>query len=242
MPVPRLTAASFDGDITFELQSGLSVRVANDQYTLPHIDIDRNGSRISDHSTREVMFDCFGNYSPVLGRIFLTAAYLLVDHDAGTFTLWEASPTNETDLVEIKRAGVAEGLAGNGGSTASPPDEPASKGASAGTPKGASAGTLAGAVVGGLAGLAILAAALWWLLRRRKMARQQAAQPVFPAEPGKPELPSSYSLDLQQPKTYGDQWRPELGGAQLIAEAEDPRQRVYEAPGDFPPGGRHELG
>lgn len=233
VPVALLTGASFDGDITFELTSGLGVRVANDQYALPHIDIDRNGSLISDDSTREVMFDCFGDYSPVLGRIFLTAAYLLVDHDAGTFTLWEASPTNETDLVEIKRAAAADGLAGNGGSVTAPPDGPA--------PKGVAAGTVAGAVVGGLAVLAVLAAALWWFLQRRKSARQQAARPVFLGDTGKPELPSSYSLDSQQPKAYGGQWRPELGGVQMPAEVADSRQQVHEVPGDFAPSGRHDL-
>lgn len=38
---------------------------------------------------------------PTLGRYFLSSAYLMVNHDADTFTLWQANPSAASQLVPI---------------------------------------------------------------------------------------------------------------------------------------------
>lgn len=38
---------------------------------------------------------------PSLGRYFLTSAYLIVNHDAQTFTLWQANPSTTSQLVPV---------------------------------------------------------------------------------------------------------------------------------------------
>lgn len=36
-----------------------------------------------------------------LGRYFFTSAYLMVNHDANSFTLWQANPSNKSSLVRV---------------------------------------------------------------------------------------------------------------------------------------------
>ncbi|KAF5022906.1 hypothetical protein F66182_5025 [Fusarium sp. NRRL 66182] len=94
----------FVADLTFQLESGLEIRVRNNQYAIPHVDIDKDGSRTFDQSKRDVLIRSVGDLGDkigLLGRYFLTAAYLMVNHDAGTFTLWQANATNETSLVRV---------------------------------------------------------------------------------------------------------------------------------------------
>ncbi|RGP68844.1 peptidase aspartic [Fusarium sporotrichioides] len=92
---------AFDGDITFHLDSGLQVRIPNDQYIVPFVDIDRSGARVTKPKTKELLMNGVANQPATLGRYFLTAAYLMVNHDAGTFTLWQGNPTQRSKLVKV---------------------------------------------------------------------------------------------------------------------------------------------
>ncbi|KAJ8119739.1 hypothetical protein ONZ43_g3375 [Nemania bipapillata] len=80
----------FDGDMTISLSSGLEVRIPNNQYLVPYVDVDRNGSRIFNNSQHELLVAIsYAKYDAprTLGRYFFTGAYLMVNHDAGTFTI-----------------------------------------------------------------------------------------------------------------------------------------------------------
>ncbi|KAF4949360.1 hypothetical protein FSARC_13491, partial [Fusarium sarcochroum] len=100
---------AFDGDITFHLDSGLQIRVPNDQYMVPSVNYQANGGRIQDPDTYELLIRGHNDDAEshlqgmpaLLGRYFLTAAYLMVNHDAGTFTLWQANPSNSSKLVRV---------------------------------------------------------------------------------------------------------------------------------------------
>ncbi|KAK7990377.1 hypothetical protein PG990_014657 [Apiospora arundinis] len=102
----------FGGDLSISLSSGLSVRVPNDQFMVPKAYVDRNGTRLFDRNYREFLLSPLADDSnpATLGRYFLTAAYLMVDYDAGTFTLWRANPTSSLSLVPV----VAEKRAADG--------------------------------------------------------------------------------------------------------------------------------
>ncbi|KAG9506647.1 hypothetical protein J7337_000180 [Fusarium musae] len=91
----------FLADLTFHLDSGLKIRVPNNQYMIPTVDISSNGSRTTDSSKRDILITDVEDEPPILGRYFLTAAYLMVSHDAGTFTLWQANATRERSLVRV---------------------------------------------------------------------------------------------------------------------------------------------
>lgn len=82
--------------------SGLQITVPNDQYMVPFVTIDRNGSRIFNESQREFLMNGVSKDNPpTLGRYFLSSAYLMVNHDADTFTLWQANPSAASQLVPI---------------------------------------------------------------------------------------------------------------------------------------------
>jgi hypothetical protein len=82
---------------------GLRVTVPNDQFMVPSVTIDRNGRHIFNESQREFLFSPAQDpvHMPTLGRYFLTSAHLLVDQDAGTFTFWQANPSNASPLVLV---------------------------------------------------------------------------------------------------------------------------------------------
>lgn len=92
-----------EGDMAISFSSGLQVTVPNDQFMVPFVTIARNGSRIFNDSQKEFLFN--GIDEPVqpatLGRYFLTSAYLMVNQDAETFTLWQANPSTATQLVPV---------------------------------------------------------------------------------------------------------------------------------------------
>jgi hypothetical protein len=92
---------AYTGDLRLSFSSGLEVTVPNDQFMVPFVTIERNGSRIFNESQREFLMNGLLDQPPTLGRYFLTAAYLMVDHDASTFTLWQANPTAASQLVPV---------------------------------------------------------------------------------------------------------------------------------------------
>ena len=86
----------------------------------------------------------------------------MVDHDAEMFTLWQANPTSDSELVPIKTEKVAANCSA---------DAAAASGTSSDTDSasnGLAPGAIAGAVIGVLAGLVCVAAGVYFLLKRRK--------------------------------------------------------------------------
>jgi hypothetical protein len=146
----------FDGDITFALGNGLQVRVPNNQFLVPFVDIDRNGSRTIDRSKRELLMNGISDQPATLGRYFFTAAYLMVNHDAQTFTMWQANPSAKATLVPV--LGETPGACGN--------QVDVDTGASSGAP--VNVGAIVGGTVGGTVGIAAVAVAIIMFLRIRK--------------------------------------------------------------------------
>lgn len=125
---------------------------------------------------------------PTLRRYFLPAAYLMVNHDSNTFTMWQANPPISSNLVTVmsdKAAEACENVTGvvqpsatatteTGGSAES------SSESSTQTP----AGVIAGDTVGGLAFLAVVGLAVFFFLRRKR--RQGESQPTHELPNEKP--------------------------------------------------------
>jgi hypothetical protein len=181
---------SFDGDATFVLSTGLSIRVPNNQLITPHISMDRSGARIIEEDKPELLFGGVGNQPTTLGRYFLTAAYLMVNHDARTFTMWQANPTSKSNLVPVVGSEYTDDSGcGDGGGDGGQDDGGGNAGGSNSTPDpnattssgGASTGAIAGGVVGGVGGLAAIAALLF-LLRRMKKKNLEAMSDLHPVQ------------------------------------------------------------
>ncbi|KAK8104417.1 uncharacterized protein PG998_011450 [Apiospora kogelbergensis] len=161
----------FDGDLSISLSSGLSVRVPNDQFMVPKPYVDRNGSRLLDRSYREFLFSPLAdNGNPAtLGRYFLTAAYLMVNHDAGTFTLWRANPTTSSSLVPVVAEKVAADVCGGDAPGLVQPSPTAGSDVQSGEGSDGrlSSGAIAG-IAASVAALAILGLAGFFLVRKRR--------------------------------------------------------------------------
>jgi hypothetical protein len=181
---------SFDGDATFVLSTGLSIRVPNNQLITPHISMDRSGARIIEEDKPELLFGGVGNQPTTLGRYFLTAAYLMVNHDAHTFTMWQANPTSKSNLVPVvggeytDDSGCGDGGeddgGGNAGGSNTTPDQTPDPNAT--TSSGANVGAIAGGVVGGVAGLAAIVALLFLLRRMKKKKTLEAMSDLHPVQ------------------------------------------------------------
>lgn len=173
--------------MSIHLSSGLQITVPNSQYMVPFVSIERNGSQIFDDSIREFLFNSIAGDQPAtLGRYFLTSAYLMVNHDSGTFTLWQANPSTATKTVAVVSEGTAQDCAsvGNGTGIVQPsaaasttPDSQTTPSgqAQSGPSSGLSTGAIAGIAVVAVGGVALLALAVLYFRRKARAARSPEA-------------------------------------------------------------------
>ncbi|KAI2467421.1 acid protease [Annulohypoxylon bovei var. microspora] len=199
----------YDGDLTIKLQSGLAVRVLNDQLVVPDVDIDpTTGELVANYTNPDLVINGIQNINandmPQLGRQFLSAAYLMVNQDARQFSLWAANPASSEDLVAVDADGVditascesnASTIINSSSSIPSPEHTSSSP-----------PGTIAGAVVGSIGGLVILGMLAFWVIKKRREASSKAfnqnqiinpyseTEAQQPPPESKPELPDSSFL------------------------------------------------
>lgn len=219
----------FDGDVTFILSNGLQVRIPNSQFLTPFVDVARNGSRVIDKSRTELLMNGVGNQPATLGRYFLTAAYLMVDHDARSFTLWQANPSTSSTLVPV--SGQASGdCTGDGGSGAGNDNGPESGSGSSGNSSSStvSTGAIAGGVVGGVAVLAAIVAVFFFLRRRRRSQDIQSPEPGM-TEPMDPSAQSTHNHGPQE--VHGNGIYPTMAKPADVQTDQPPKPPYYEIEG-----------
>lgn len=164
-----------------------------------------------------------------LGRYFLTAAYLMVNHDAGTFTLWQGNPTERSKLVQVYDQKTADECGKDGTGIVQPtvsagPDEETKEaaGQSEASPSSSPSGAvIGGAVAGAVVLIAVLCLGAFFLLRRkRKIVTEQESS-----------APPEY---VHCDKAEFSAWSPpqEMAGCKpLPAEAQGQSHFVYELDG-----------
>ncbi|EXJ81473.1 hypothetical protein A1O3_07765 [Capronia epimyces CBS 606.96] len=164
-------------------------------------------SRIFNESQREVLISSLGDQPATLGRYFLTAAYLMVDQDAGTFTLWQANPSNNTDLVAITNEQSMARCPGANPSRPANSSTPIETAPSNSTSRSEpiSTGAIAGIVIGVIAILALLGLGGLFFLRRRTR-RFQAIPPPRDSTGsiGPQELYGSSARNIESVVPYTD--------------------------------------
>ncbi|KAF9877571.1 hypothetical protein CkaCkLH20_04706 [Colletotrichum karsti] len=173
---------AFDGDITFSLSSGLQVRVPNNQYIVPFVDIDRSGAQVTDDKVKELLITGLYDQPATLGRYFLTSAYLMVDHDAETFTLWQANPTTRSTLVKVASDRSDCGKPQTSRDAINPTSTPTNGSDADSEASGLSTGAIAGIAVGAVAALAIVGLGAFFLLRSKKRKASQSQPPPYNTE------------------------------------------------------------
>ncbi|KAI1760425.1 acid protease [Hypoxylon sp. FL1150] len=234
------TSDLFDGDLTISLSTGLDIRIPNNQYLVPYVDIDRNGSRIIDTSVRELLVNGLSDQPATLGRYFLTAAYLMVDLDSNTFTLWQANPTRDSKLVSAAANRATDSQCVNDTSI------PGSNGTASDLSQapqqanGLSGGSIAGIVVGVIAGLAVLGLGVFFYLRRARNGAQ-----FTQSDEATPAMGDQSRVDqnsgLQHPDSTKQLQAPihELRGSPAaLSEVSGHHNYVYEMNGDERYAGR----
>ncbi|KAA8563732.1 hypothetical protein EYC84_011751 [Monilinia fructicola] len=173
----------FQGDMSIKLSSGLQVTVPNSQFMPPFVTIERNGSRTFNQSEREFLYGVTSNQPSTLGRYFLTAAYLMVNHDENTFTLWQANPSAATDLVPTISKDTVESCANvttngtvvvNGTVTTEPGASSPTTTAAADTSTGISTAALIGIAIGAVLIVGLLAGIGWYFFQRNRSYRKAA--------------------------------------------------------------------
>ena len=98
---------SYTGDMTIKLDSGLQVRIPNDQLIVPDRTISPSGEIVANGSSPNFVINPIkeinANDQLHLGRQFLSAAYVMINEDASSFTLWKANPTLKNYLMGVDK-------------------------------------------------------------------------------------------------------------------------------------------
>jgi hypothetical protein len=173
---------------------------------------DNNGDAIVNGSVLELMInplqDVNKNDFPQFGMTFLQAAYLHVNYDEDTFTLWQANAIESQSLVGIGKSVI--GCSANS-TTATTSSQPTASATSSSQPQPQphpaplSSGIIAGIAVSVIAILALIAAVAFWFLARR---RRRNPGLIATSDP------SRYSSQTEQVKSSPVLYhKPELDGS-----------------------------
>lgn len=132
---------------------------------------------------------------PRVGKVFFTSAYLWVNSDDKTFTIWEANPTTAIDLVSVADSKIQEvcnissvilSSSTNQRATNAAPTATANKSSvsTSSANKGLSGGSLGGIVAGTLVILSVLGTLVpfYWVRIRPKQKAKSGKLAYDPSE------------------------------------------------------------
>jgi hypothetical protein len=165
--------------------------LSNDILILPREYVASDGAFQTDSSSPGIAFTPTSNDNvndvSIIGRPFFSAAYIMVDLDAETWTIWQANATTDTRLVSVGGDCAEKPRVNTAPPKITPPDAGATNETSINnttvstTPApvgqasvGLEAGAIAGIALGAVFGSGLLAGALviCWLRRKRQMRRR----------------------------------------------------------------------
>ncbi|RYP09965.1 hypothetical protein DL764_000960 [Monosporascus ibericus] len=169
----------YRGDMTINIRDGPAIRIRNSQLVVPERYIEEDGQLVANYSRSNLVInslqDINANDMSVLGRQFLSAAYVMVNQDTRKFTMWEANPTSVENLVGVNEEGednndwcVSEPVASASGNAEPPPDQPSPDQPPPEDGGNLPSGAIAGIAIGGVTFLAIIIGIAFWQRRRRK--------------------------------------------------------------------------
>lgn len=172
--------SSYDGDLSFTLE-GVTIRIPNSELVVPEKYIDKvTGERKENTTKDELVISPLGNGFnnandvAIMGRLFFSMAYLSINQDAGTFTVWPVEDSFSSGTPSIKALSPENNIvedfcdgenppASNGTETRQPSNEKKSS---------LSGAALGGIVLGGLAFIAAILALILFFLRGKKRANK----------------------------------------------------------------------
>lgn len=199
--------SSFQGKLKIQLQNGPAITIPNDALIVPEQRINGSGYVQSNDSASVSLFTADPdpenpNPNLVVGGNFFSGAYLTVDLDERTWSIWAVNATTDSRLQRI------------GGDTCKPPsvspsiDSAADHAANEPETSSLTTGAIAGVVIGAIAALTTAVGLGLCLFARRKSKRH--------AGTGNSDAASSSELSGNGMR-YGDT-RPMVAGEQLMPE------------------------
>ena len=181
--------SSYNGGITFKLGGGISIKIPNHQLVVPERKIDKDGNLYANASRPVIRINSLQNTTanvlPILGRYFLTGAYLMGNSGAGKFTIWQANPTTDQSLVAVNDGNEVFDPSKTCATTPTASLSP--NGPVGGTDKASgssdnsalSSGAVAGIAVGAAVAALACAASIWLFVRKRRASlNQQQGRPA----------------------------------------------------------------
>jgi hypothetical protein len=188
--------------MTMKLDSGLSVRIPNDQLIVPDRTISSSGEITANASSPNLVINPIkeinANDQLHLGRQFLSAAYVMLNEDSSSFTLWKANPTLKEYLMAVDKRN-------------DPIHSNCSVHVTSSSESKLSKGAIAGIAVAALAAVLIIALVAYRTSKKNEKERAWLNQPARDdqaqahAKTGPAEIPlqnlSTSELDVYSPRT-----------------------------------------
>lgn len=96
---------SYAGDLEIQIQGGPAINIPNDVLVVPDQYVDSNGAVKGNSSAATLLISPNDgpnvNDVPLIGMAFFSGAYLTVDLDNRTWSVWPAKATTDTNLIAI---------------------------------------------------------------------------------------------------------------------------------------------
>lgn len=165
----KADCSRYSGDLEIQIQGGPAIVVPNDVLVVPDLETDVSGATHRNDSLATLLINPLDSMQieeggTVLGMDFFANAYLIVNLDDSSWSLWPANRTTDARLVTIgnKQCDAAnnESLPPNAVNSTKPASTASS------TPL--SSGAIAGIAVGSIAGLLLIVGLVVLAIRRRK--------------------------------------------------------------------------
>ena len=167
------------GDLTIRIQNSLSVRIPNTELVVPDTYIAPNGQIRTNDSASNIVINSLQTYNnddlPVLGRLFMSSAYLMVNYEAHLFSIWQAntgSKIPELIALDEKNNLISDFCSGRSNVSSVGPNDgssgPPSSPEEAEKPKTLTGGAIGGIVAGAVAAVIGILLLGYYLYRRKK--------------------------------------------------------------------------
>lgn len=190
----------YTGDLSITLINGPTILIPSDQLVMPHMEINGPSGEITANNTEpDLLVDSLQDVSrddiTHIGVQFFTSAYLHVNYDTNTFSLWEANPTSRESIVAVDEHGTETSTFCAASSVSSTTGAPIPTKSTH-----IAAGTIAGATVGAVVGCAGLAFLCIFLCRKKKQSKPTKEQPSVTQEQDQlTNMEATYKPSVQPP-------------------------------------------